>query len=166
MSILIFQHISFVEMTLFLFLFVFWGICPRRRTLGGYARGRSSYLCSFLHCIEKRIVYVQVPCTCGFSLGSGTPHPWVALPQENPLGWEPPVQHFQDQQMIENRLKSWKAPLSPSSSLKISTAPSATLVRGGWKAKTSQSVLTPGWKWQGLDVVVTLRVSSTWLIIG
>jgi hypothetical protein len=95
---------------------------------------------------------VQVPCTCGFSLGSGTPHPWVALPQENPLGWEPPVQHFQDQQMIENRLKSWEAPLSPSSSLQISTAPSATLVRGGWKAKTSQSVLTPGWKWCVLEV--------------
>jgi len=80
----------------FHFLCVLWGISPRRRILGHYARGRSSNPYMFPHSHKKRVIYVHGgSCTCGFSSGSGTPfgsRPQVALRQVNPLIQEPPLQ--------------------------------------------------------------------------
>ncbi len=64
MSILVFQHISFAEMTLFLFLCILRYL-PQEKNPRGLCQREILLFCSFLHCNEKRIVYVQVPVLVG-----------------------------------------------------------------------------------------------------
>jgi hypothetical protein len=97
-------------MTPFLFLCVFWGISPSRRTQGhklGSSPNFNMFPCSHRNISflrksrkkggnRKRVVYVRGgSCIHAFSWGSGTPsgsYPRVPLPQGNTLVWEHPLQ--------------------------------------------------------------------------